>query len=92
MTQSQFEQAVADRLGLRRKQTQEILDAVSEELYRALRKGESVPVRGLGRFNIVARQARWGRNPATGERIRIKASKKLRVTANKGLRDRLKVK
>jgi DNA-binding protein HU-beta len=53
---------------------------------------DPVVVRGVGRFTVADRPARDGRNPATGEHIKIKASKKLKVTAPKPMRDKLKVK
>jgi hypothetical protein len=51
-----------------------------------------VVVRGLGRFTIRHRPAGWGRNPGTGEKIRIKASKRMKVLAPKPMRDSLGVK
>lgn len=51
-----------------------------------------VVVRALGRWTIADRPARMGRNPATGETIKIKASKKLKIAAPKAMRDGLGVK
>ncbi len=91
-TQSQFETAFADALDVPKREAVRILDVLGETAHSLLKKKEPVTIRGLVRFNIIDRKARMGRNPATGEAIRIKASKKLRATPNKGLRDRLKVK
>src|SRR5258705_9962342 len=50
-------------------------------------KGEPVAISGFAKFAKVERAARMGRNPATGETIRIKASKRARITALKGFKD-----
>ncbi len=50
-------------------------------------KGEPVAISGFAKFAKVERPARMGRNPATGEQIRIKASKKARITPLKGFKD-----
>lgn len=52
----------------------------------------AVTVRGLGKFTIRFRPAGWGRNPGTGEKIRVEASQKMRVLAPKPMRDALGVK
>jgi DNA-binding protein HU-beta len=50
-------------------------------------KGEPVAISGFCKFSKVERAARMGRNPATGEAIKIKASKKARITPLKGFKD-----
>jgi DNA-binding protein HU-beta len=50
-------------------------------------KGEPVAITGFAKFAKVERAARWGRNPATGEQIRIKASKKARITPVKAFKE-----
>jgi DNA-binding protein HU-beta len=50
-------------------------------------KGEPVAITGFAKFSKVERAARMGRNPATGEAIKIKASKKARITPLKGFKD-----
>jgi DNA-binding protein HU-beta len=50
-------------------------------------KGEPVAISGFAKFAKVERAARMGRNPATGETIKIKASKKARITPLKGFKD-----
>ena len=50
-------------------------------------KGEPVAITGFCKFSKVERAARMGRNPATGEAIKIKASKKARITPLKGFKD-----
>ena len=50
-------------------------------------KGEPVAITGFAKFAKIERAARMGRNPATGEAIKIKASKKARITPLKGFKD-----
>ena len=52
-----------------------------------LKKGHKVRITGLGIFQVRKRPARMGRNPATGEQIKIKASKKLAFRAAKEVKD-----
>jgi len=53
----------------------------------ALKKGYKIPLPGLGKIQVRQTKARMGRNPATGEPIRIKAKKRVRLTPNKALKD-----
>lgn len=107
VTQAQFERELQGKLNsagfeLNKRDTQEILDTIGALVQSSLRqqmKGAanngstpSVVVRGLGKFSVRSYPARKGRNPQTGETIRIKASKKMRVMAPKSMRDALKVK
>jgi DNA-binding protein HU-beta len=55
----------------------------------AVANGEEASLAGFGRFKLTSREARQGRNPATGETIDIPASKKLAFTAAKNVRDAL---
>jgi DNA-binding protein HU-beta len=60
-----------------------VLDAISE----SLTNGEEVRLVGFGTFSITHRRATEGRNPRTGEKIQIKASKQPKFKAGKGLKD-----
>jgi DNA-binding protein HU-beta len=75
--------------GLTKKQAAEAFDAVFDGIVRQLRKGERVQVPGFGSFAISKRAARQGRNPKTGETIKIKASKSVRFKVGKELKDKL---
>lgn len=72
-----------------KKDTEEILDSLADLITKTLKKHKKLPLRGIGRFTLVDRKARMGRNPQTGEAIKIKASKKVRVTVDKKMRDAL---
>jgi len=55
-----------------------------------LKKGDTVSLIGFGTFSVKKRAARTGRNPSTGETIKIKASKTPSFKAGKGLKDAIK--
>jgi DNA-binding protein HU-beta len=63
------------------------LDAAVDSIKKALKKGDTVSLVGFGTFKVGKRAARNGRNPRTGETIKIKAAKVPKFTAGKGLKD-----
>lgn len=63
------------------------LDATIESIKKSLKKGELVSLVGFGTFYVGKRAARNGRNPRTGEAIKIKAAKIPKFRAGKGLKD-----
>jgi len=63
------------------------LDATVETIKKALKKGDTVSLVGFGTFKVGKRAARNGRNPRTGETIKIKAAKVPKFSAGKGLKD-----
>lgn len=63
------------------------LDATIESIKKSLKKGELVSLVGFGTFYVGKRAARSGRNPRTGETIKIKAAKVPKFRAGKGLKD-----
>lgn len=63
------------------------VDAVFETLAASLKKNRRVRLLGFGSFDVVKRKARLGRNPATGEAVRIKASKTVRFRPGGKLKD-----
>ena len=66
-----------------------IVEAVFEAVRASAVKGDEVSIPGFGKFKVAAREARTGRNPATGETIQIAASKKLAFSPAKQLKDAL---
>lgn len=84
---TQLIQMLADRSGLSKKDQAAQLEAFVETLTGLLRKGEKINITGLGIFKVADRKAREGRNPRTGATIQIPASKKLRFTASKVLKE-----
>ncbi|MEO6701818.1 MAG: HU family DNA-binding protein [Jatrophihabitantaceae bacterium] len=72
MNKTQFIDAVAARLNADHKSTAAILDAILDEVYANIVKGEKVILTGFGAFERRDRAARIGRNPATGAKVRVK--------------------
>ncbi|MBV9603531.1 MAG: HU family DNA-binding protein [Solirubrobacterales bacterium] len=90
MTKQEFVDQVADRAGLSKKDAGGAVDAFLETVEDALKRGSEVSFSGFGKFSVSQRSAREGRNPATGERIQIAASKVPRFTAGAGLKKAVK--
>jgi nucleoid DNA-binding protein len=70
-----------------RKAAQEAIDCVLTSISKSLKKGEDVTLTGFGTFKVVSRKARTGRNPFTGEEIKIKATKAPKFSPAKALKD-----
>lgn len=73
-----------------KKEAQVAVDCVLSSITNALKKGEDVTLTGFGTFKVVKRKARKGRNPATGEAIKIKATKAPKFTPGKSLKEAVK--
>lgn len=89
MTKSEFVDQVAARSGLSKKQAATAVDAILQTIEDALSRGNEVTFSGFGKFSVSQRRAREGRNPATGERIRIAASRVPKFTAGATLKKNL---
>ncbi len=79
--------SLAETYELPKKQAVEILSQSIELITKHLKKGSRVRLAGLGILQVRKRPARMGRNPATGEAIKIKASKKVAFRAAKELKE-----
>ena len=79
--------ALADDHELSKKAAEAILTDLVGKITRHLKKGERIRIVGLGILQVRKRAARMGRNPATGEAIHIKASKKVAFRAAKELKE-----
>lgn len=91
MTKAELIQKVHAKSGLATKvQTEAALDALVDILTESVQKGEAVSLTGFGSFKVVNRAARKGRNPRTGKEIAIKASKAVKFTPSKSLKDSVK--
>jgi len=77
MTKSQLVSKLADSGEMSRKQVDELLNALVDTIVKNVKKGESVKIPGLGIFRLRKMKARMGRNPQTGEAIKIPARKKV---------------
>jgi DNA-binding protein HU-beta len=87
MALSKIAAELAEKHEMSKKAAGEFLSAFVELTVKNLKKGHKVRVTGLGIFQVKKRPARMGRNPATGEAIKIKASKKLAFRAAKEVKD-----
>ena len=87
MNKAQFIAALAPHFNDSKKEAAHAVDIVFDTIVRSLHKGEDVMINDFGKFKKVDRKARMGRNPFTGETIKIKASKKARFLPAKGLKD-----
>jgi DNA-binding protein HU-beta len=77
---------LAEKAGVPKKQMAEHCDALFDAISKGIKKGNKVRIPGFGIFAVRHRKARMGRNPATGEAIKIKASKKVAFRVAKELK------
>jgi DNA-binding protein HU-beta len=89
MNQSQLIEKVARETELNQAAAGQAVKAMVKAILDSLVAGESVRVSGLGTFNVASRPARQGRNPQSGETIKIAASKAVRFHAGKAAKDAL---
>ncbi|MHB1445087.1 MAG: HU family DNA-binding protein [Acidimicrobiales bacterium] len=87
MNRRDLVKAVTAHTGLEGRHVDEALKGFQDVVTAVVSKGEAVSISGFAKFAKVERAARMGRNPATGEAIRIKASKKARITPMKAFKD-----
>ncbi|TEU27347.1 HU family DNA-binding protein [Alkanindiges illinoisensis] len=87
MNKAELIDAIATQGGLSKAQASQALDATIGAISDALKAGETVTLVGFGTFSVKERAARSGRNPKTGETIKIAATKVPGFKAGKGLKD-----
>ena len=87
MNKVELVEAVAKSAGLTKSAAAQAVDATFEAITKALKKGEKVPVVGFGTFGVSKRAAREGRNPRTGETVKIAARKAVTFKAGSALKD-----
>ena len=87
MNKAEFISAVSDAANLTKVDGGKAVEAFIEVVKKALKKGDSVALVGFGTFIVRKRAARTGRNPRTGQQIKIKASKNPSFKAGKALKD-----
>lgn len=87
MNKSELIESVAERGDLTKAAAARAVDSVIEAVTDALKRGDQVTIVGFGTFSVRDRAARTGRNPQTGEEIKIKASKNPSFKAGKSLKD-----
>jgi len=86
MNKSELVEAVASDSGLSNADARRAVESFITTVEKTLKKGDEVAITGFGKFSVTKRAARTGRNPQTGETVKIKASKAPKFTAGAGLK------
>ncbi len=89
MNKGELISKIAEDAEITKTQAGAALDSLVEAVTKALKKGDKVTLVGFGTFSVTKRAARTGRNPQTGETIKIKAKKVAKFKAGKELSDRI---
>ncbi len=89
MNTAELADHIATHHTMTKTQAKQVVEAVFAAIVDAAGKGEEVSVPGFGKFKVTSRDARTGRNPATGATIQIAASKKLGFAPAKQVKDSL---
>ncbi len=87
MNKSELVSAIAEKASLKKSDAEKAVKAFTEVVAEELKKGEKVQLVGFGTFEVLERPAREGRNPRTGETMKIDASKAPKFKAGKALKD-----
>lgn len=90
MRKPELAAAVAEKAGISKEKSSEIITVITEQISQALSKGDNVSLIGFGTFEVRSRAERQGKNPRTGEAIKIAAAKIPAFKAGKGLKDAVK--
>ena len=89
MNKVELVEAMAKSADISKKDAEAALKAFTEAVQKALKKGDKVQLVGFGTFEVSKRSARKGRNPQTGEEMKIKASKAPKFKPGKAFKDYL---
>ena len=87
MNKTELVELIADKAGISKPQASAALNAVTDGITAALKKGDDVTLVGFGTFRVADQAARTGHNPATGEAIKIKAKKAPKFKASSVLKE-----
>lgn len=90
MNKADLADAVFSKLGGTKKSAEDAVDTVFDNITASLTKGEEVSIAGFGTFSVKARAAREARNPRTGEKVHVPATKVPKFRPGKGLKDSIK--
>jgi DNA-binding protein HU-beta len=92
MNKNDLIETLAEQHELTKTFARDLVDSVFQTITEAAQRGEEVAIFGFGRFRVAERQARKGRNPRTGEAIKIAASKNLKFDTARSLKSTLNAK
>ncbi len=87
MNKTELVDAIVNDAKVSKKEAEAVVNAFTANVTKALKKGDKVTLIGFGTFEVGKRSARTGRNPQTGETIKIKAAKTPKFKAGKALKD-----
>ena len=87
MNKTEFISAIAEKAELSKKDAEKAVKAFTDVVEEELKKGEKIQLVGFGTFEVSERAAREGRNPQTGETMKIEACKAPKFKAGKALKD-----
>ena len=87
MTKDELVAKAAQDAGIPKVKAAKVLESIMNGVTKALKKGDKVSLVGFGTFSVAKRAAREGRNPATGQKIKIPAANVPKFTPGKKLRD-----
>jgi len=87
ITKSQLTSHIADKAGITKKAANDIIDELASVAYKETKKNGQFTFPGLGKLVLDRRKARTGRNPATGETIKIPAKKVVKFRVAKAAKD-----
>jgi DNA-binding protein HU-beta len=90
MTKAELVEKIASEAGMTKSQAEKAVDGIVSAVSGALSGGDKVTLVGFGTFSVVTRSQRDGRNPRTGEKIKIPASKVVKLKAGKTLTEKVK--
>jgi DNA-binding protein HU-beta len=90
MTKAELIDKIASATGMTKADSGRALDAILDAVKLTLKKGQKVTLVGFGTFSVSKRKARKGRNPRTGQEIKIAAAKVPKFTAGQPLKDFIK--
>jgi len=89
MNKAELIAAIVEEAGITKTQAGAAIDSFTTAIQKTLKKGDKVTLVGFGTFSVTKRKARKGRNPKTGEAIKIKAKKVARFKPGKALSEKI---
>ena len=90
MTKAELVAKIASEAGITKSQAEKVIDGFVSAVSAALSGGDKISLAGFGTFSVGSRSQREGRNPRTGEKIKIPASKAVKFKAGKTLSEKIK--
>jgi len=90
MNKAELVEEVAGKVGLTKKEANNVVDAITSAITDTLAMNERVTLVGFGTFQVIRRKERTGRNPQTGRTLQIPAKKVPKFKPGKGLREKVK--